>query len=138
MAERSATEVEPVSFGERLAGSQVFSDLFRDGMALVEETASYLDGAGRQESKKLERSGALAYATESMRLTTRLMQLASWLLLHRAVKEGEMSLAQANKEKAKVKLAAPEQNDEHNIKLLPERLRVLIQRSKVLQTAVRR
>jgi regulator of CtrA degradation len=73
-----------------------------------------------------------------MRLTTRLMQLASWLLLHRAVKEGEMSLAQANKEKAKVKLSAPEQNDEHNIKLLPERLRDLIQRSKALQSAVRR
>jgi regulator of CtrA degradation len=73
-----------------------------------------------------------------MRLTTRLMQLASWLLLHRAVKEGEMSLAQANKEKAKVKLATAEQNDEHNIKLVPERLRLLIQRSKTLQTAVRR
>src|SRR3979411_876422 len=129
---------EPVSFGERLANSQVFADLFRDGMALGEETASYLDGPGRKESKKLERMAALAYATESMRLTTRLMQLASWLLLHRAVKEGEMSLAQANKEKAKGKLASAEQNDEHNIKLLPERLRVLIQRSKTLQTAVRR
>ena len=31
---------EPVSFGERLANSQVFADLFRDGMALVQETAS--------------------------------------------------------------------------------------------------
>src|ERR1017187_2412450 len=97
---------EAVSFGARLASSQAFSDLFRDGMALVEETAAYLDGPGRQESKKLERTGALAYATESMRLTTRLMQLDSWLLLHRAVKEGEMSLAQANKEKSKVKLSA--------------------------------
>ena len=138
MSEQSATEAGPVSFGERLANSQVFSDLFRDGMALVEETASYLDGAGRQESKKLERSAALAYATESMRLTTRLMQLASWLLLHRAVKEGEMSLAQANKEKAKVKLSGAELGDEQNIKLLPERLRRLIERSKVLQGAVRR
>ena len=46
-----------------------------------------------------------------MRLTTRLMQLASWLLLHRAVNEGEMSLAQANKEKTKVKLAAGEPID---------------------------
>src|SRR6266545_4743587 len=136
MSEKSVNEA--VSFGERLASSQAFGDLFRDGMALVEETASYLDGVGRQESKKLERNGALAYATESMRLTTRLMQLASWLLLHRAVKEGEMSLAQANKEKAKVKLSAAEQNDEQNIKLLPERLRTLIQRSKVLQSAVRR
>src|SRR3954469_14694001 len=117
MAEQIANEAKPVSFGERLASSQVFSDLFRDGMALVEETASYLDGAGRQESKKLERSGALAYATESMRLTTRLMQLASWLLLHRAVKEGEMSLAQANKEKTKVKLSAGDSGDEQNLKV---------------------
>src|SRR5262249_18824842 len=68
----------------------------------------------------------------------RLMQLASWLLLHRAVKEGEMSLAQANKEKAKVKLASGEHSDEQNIRLLPERLRALIERSKALQRAVRR
>jgi regulator of CtrA degradation len=136
MSEKSVNGAVP--FGERLAGSQAFAGLFRDGMALVEETAAYLDGPGRQDSKRLERSGALAYATESMRLTTRLMQLASWLLLHRAVKEGEMSLAQANKEKAKVKLSGPEPNDEHNVKLLPEKLRALIERSKVLQAAVRR
>src|SRR6201746_2008578 len=105
MSEQRANEAGPVFFGERLANSQAFADLFRDGMALVEETASYLDGPGRQESKKLERSASLAYATESMRLTTRLMQLASWLLLHRAVKEGEMSLSQAQKEKTKVKLS---------------------------------
>jgi regulator of CtrA degradation len=136
MSEKSVNQA--VSFAARLAGSQAFADLFRDGMALVEETASYLDGPGRQDSKKLERSAALAYATESMRLTTRLMQLASWLLLHRAVKEGELSLAQASKEKTKVKLSAGEHGDEQNIKLLPERLRALIQRSKTLQRAVRR
>ena len=87
MSEKTAQGAGPVLFSEKLASSQAFAGLFKEGMALVEETASYLDGAGRQESKKLERSAALAYATESMRLTTRLMQLASWLLLHRAVKE---------------------------------------------------
>jgi regulator of CtrA degradation len=138
MNEQSADEAAPVSFGERLASSQAFATLFRDGMSLVEETAAYLDGPGRQESKKLERGAALAYATESMRLTTRLMQIASWLLLHRAVKEGEMSLAQANKEKAKVKLAAGEPGDPEVIKLLPERLRALIERSKKLNDHVRR
>src|ERR1700758_2013920 len=138
MSEQSVDQAGPVSFGERVANSQVFADLFRDGMALVEETATYLDGPGRQESKKLERSAALAYATESMRLTTRLMQLASWLLLHRAVKEGEMSLAQANKEKAKVKLSPDYGGDEQALRLLPDRLRKLIERSKVLQTSVRR
>src|ERR1700730_14238893 len=63
MSEKSFNELQPVSFGERLANSQAFADLFRDGMSLVEETATYLDGPGRQESKKLDRSAALAYAT---------------------------------------------------------------------------
>src|ERR1700756_4363326 len=138
MSEQLVNQAGAISFGERLANSQAFADLFRDGMALVEETASYLDGPGRKESKKLERMAALAYATESMRLTTRLMQLASWLLLHRAVKEGEMSVAQANKEKAKVKLANNEPGDPETIKVLPERLRVLIDRSKKLNDQVRR
>jgi regulator of CtrA degradation len=139
MSEKSQrSEAQPVSFGARLANSQAFVDLFRDGMALVEETATYLDGPGRVESKTLTRAAALAYATESMRLTTRLMQLASWLLLHRAVKEGEMSLAQANKEKAKVKLAAGDHHDANNIELLPETLRGLIARSQALHDKVRR
>src|SRR5437763_734636 len=138
MSEKTAQGAGPVLFSEKLASSQAFAGLFKEGMALVEETASYLDGTGRQESKKLDRSAALAYATESMRLTTRLMQLASWLLLHRAVKEGEMSLAQASKEKAKVKLSTSDFSDEPNLKVLPERLRKLVERSKVLQSAVRR
>jgi regulator of CtrA degradation len=106
MSDRSVDELRPVSFGEKLAASQNFSQLFRDGMKLVEETAAYLDGPGRQESRRLDRASSLGYATESMRLTTRLMQLASWLLLHRAVNEGEMSLAQASKERIKVKLSS--------------------------------
>src|SRR6266704_901948 len=135
----SENSVNPaVSFGERLASSQAFATLFRDGMGLVEETAAYLDGPGRQESKKLERNAALAYATESMRLTTRLMQLASWLLLHRAVKEGEMSLAQANKEKTKVKLSLGDRADADTMSLLPEQLRDLIDRSLGLLDRVRR
>lgn len=137
MPEKLVSGVEPVSFKEKLASSQAFSALFRDGMTLVEETATYLDGAGRRESKALERPAALAYATESMRLTTRLMQLASWLLLHRAVKEGEMSLAQVNQEKTKVKLANDPVNED-NLKLLPQTLADLIARSLKLLDHVRR
>jgi regulator of CtrA degradation len=73
-----------------------------------------------------------------MRLTTRLMQLASWLLLHRAVKEGEMSLAQANKEKTKVKLSLGDRADADTISLLPEQLCDLIDRSLGLLDRVRR
>ena len=73
-----------------------------------------------------------------MRLTTRLMQLASWLLLHRAVKEGEMTFAQAHKEKSKVRLAACEPGDTKSIALLPSKLQELITRSIKLQAEVRR
>src|SRR5215471_15667842 len=106
MSDRWQGDGALVQFSERLTNSAAFGSLFREGMDLVEETAAYLDGVGRTEAKALDLSSSLTYATESMRLTTRLMQLASWLLLHRAVREGEMSLAQANREKVKVKLSA--------------------------------
>jgi regulator of CtrA degradation len=73
------------------ARSELFERTFHEGMELVEETAGYLDGAGRQASKGLSRNGALAYAAQSMQLTTRLMQVASWLLVQRAVREGDMA-----------------------------------------------
>ena len=74
MADRSQSESALVQFSERLTNSAAFGVLFREGMDLVEETAAYLDGDGRSEAKALERSVSLTYATESMRLTTRLMQ----------------------------------------------------------------
>ncbi len=138
MSEDTAGDAASVSFGQKLASSPAFSALFRDGMKLVEETAAYLDGPGRQDSKRLERSAALTYATECMRLTTRLMQLASWLLLHRAVKEGEMTLTQANREKTKVKLSAADPSPKEMLMKLPEQLQDLIERSMTLQAKVRR
>jgi regulator of CtrA degradation len=75
--------------------SELFDRTFREGMELVETTAAYLDGEGRRDSKLLSRAGALAYAGESMRLTTRLMQVASWLLVQRAVREGEIDPSEA-------------------------------------------
>lgn len=138
MTDKSLKDPGLVSFSERLANSARFAGLFREGMALVEETAAYLDGQGRTDAKALDRSASLAYATESMRLTTRLMQLASWLLLHRAVKEGEMSLQQANREKTKVKFSAPDPGPDDTVARLPEVLQNLISRSMTLQRHIRR
>ena len=79
--------------------SELFNRTFREGMDMVEETAAYLDGAGRQDSHALAKKDALIYASQSMKLTTRLMQVASWLLVQRAVKTGEMNLSDARAEK---------------------------------------
>jgi len=73
----------------------MFDRTFDEGMALVEETARYLDGRGREEARTLPRKAAMLYAGESMRVTTRLMQAASWLLVQRAVRDGDMDRADA-------------------------------------------
>jgi regulator of CtrA degradation len=88
------------------ARSELFERTFQEGMDLVEETAGYLDGAGRQDSKLLSRNAALAYASESMRLTTRLMQVASWLLVQRAVREGDMAPNAACEERYRIGIEA--------------------------------
>jgi regulator of CtrA degradation len=96
-------------------------------MGLVEETAAYLDGAGREESRLLSRQGTLTFASESMRLTTRLMQIASWLLVQRAVAEGEITSDQAQAEKNRIRLgSASNITGMAEFELLPLRLRELI------------
>jgi regulator of CtrA degradation len=101
-----------------------FDLLYREGMSLIEDVAAYLDGEGRNDSRFLGREASFLYATESMRLTTRLMQLASWLLLQRAVNEGEISKENARSEKEKVKFSAtPSERGGPGYDQLPEALR---------------
>jgi regulator of CtrA degradation len=126
-----------VIFAESFVSSEQFTLLFREGMGLVEETATYLDGKGREDSRRLSRHAALAYATESMRLTTRLMQLASWLLLQRAVGEGELSRIQAERDKARINLKDTQPaSSEESVAELPHGLRGLIARSRRIQERI--
>ena len=101
-----ASGATTVSFGERFQSSEQFDHIFKEGMALVERTASYLDGPGRKEAKGLAGGIGVLYATESMRLTTRLLDLASWLLIRRAVKEGEIGEEEAAMKRRRIKLQA--------------------------------
>jgi regulator of CtrA degradation len=118
---------EAVSIGPRIVASGGFDALYREGMALIESVAAYLDDQGRIESRVLPREAGFLYATESMRLTTRLMQLASWLLLQRAVNEGEISRENARSEKEKVKFSAtPSDRGGPGYEQLPTTLRAFI------------
>ena len=69
-------DVSLVGSVRNFAETAQFEQMFKDGMSMVEEVAAYLDGEGREHAKTLSRKGALAYAAERMRLTTRLMQVA--------------------------------------------------------------
>lgn len=106
MAEQSKSPPTPVtdlSFTE----GKVFEKVFVDGMALVEETASYLDGPGRKLSSSLPREASLTYAAWSMELTTRLMQAASWLVMQKAVRDGDMRSEDAMQSKYRISREDP-------------------------------
>ncbi len=91
MNDAGAEGAKTIRLAERRIFSPSFKPLYNEGMGLVEQAAEYLDGQGRVEAKRLSRIAATLYAAESMRLTTRLMQIASWLLLQRAANSGEMT-----------------------------------------------
>ena len=115
------------------ADGKLFDRLFVEGMALVEETAAYLDGEGRAEAKALHHEASLTYAAWSMELTTRLMQAASWLVMQKAVRDGEMRRQDAfapkyrmRREEPPLDASAQRQNG------LPHRFLDLVDRSEAL------
>jgi regulator of CtrA degradation len=119
--------------------SALFARTFDEGMALVEETARYLDGEGREISRSLPRKAAMLYAGESMRVTTRLMQAASWLLVQRAIQEGDMEPDAAADDRYRLGSkeiclgAAADGTD-----MLPAALRDLLERSESLYRRIHR
>jgi regulator of CtrA degradation len=133
--EESLKDLSPSHF----RSSQLFERTFDEGMALVEECARYLDGRGRDESRTLPRKTALLYAGESMRVTTRLMQAASWLLIQRAVQEGDMSPEDAASDR--YRLGARETclgKRSEGIDELPKKLIELLDRSDSLYRRIAR
>jgi len=126
-----------ISFGAHYASSGQFDATFREGMALVESAAAYLDGPGRKEARALRGPASMLYATESMRLTTRLLELASWLMIRRAHKEGEITAEEVRKKRERVRLTAPGRlSHVKGFQELPLGLRKLIEASFALNDRI--
>ena len=106
MVEQTPPKSETPSDISRTDG-KVFERVFADGMKLVEETAAFLDGPGRELASALPREASLTYAAWSMELTTRLMQAASWLVMQRAVSDGDMDRTEALPSKFRIQREDP-------------------------------
>ncbi len=137
LKKKNSQEELPESASARgFVQSKMFSNIFAEGMELVEETATYLDGEGRQAAKSLSRSEALSYAALSMRLTTRLMQIASWLLVLRAVRENEMTYSEAAQDKYRLGSPEPrhqkELSEDNDRLTLPAHLKELREKTDLL------
>lgn len=83
-----------INFFNSFINNGKFIKIYEETMALVEKTANYLDKDGRIANNFLKNNGknssVLIYTTESMRLTTKLMQMASWVLMVRSYVEKEV------------------------------------------------
>ena len=137
MTKDENTSPAPVSAGIRhrmlqFAESEMFKKLFNDGMGLVDETAGYLDGPGREASRALGREASLSYATVSMEMTTRLMQAASWLIVQRAVKEGDMSVEEAAEARFRLEDSALDAFAARQNEDLPQELTDLVSQARIL------
>ena len=75
---------------KNFAGSKLFFKVFDETIALVQKASDYLEGAGRFDQVRLEGKAASIFASESVKMTNRLMHVSSWLLAHRAYFKGDI------------------------------------------------
>ena len=85
--------LQPVASATSFAASDLFFRIYDESMAMVRQAADYLELEGVIERQQLSQKMGIIYACESMRLTTRLMQVSAWLLAMRAIRQGELGAA---------------------------------------------
>jgi len=113
--------------------------IYAETFGLMNETVDYLEKQKKAGHTPLPAAASCAYIGESMRLTTRLMQMAGWLMMQRAVHNGEMSAEEARRPEhclgsIKVCVGPPMEG----AGLLPREFTALLTRSQALFDRVRR
>lgn len=112
---------------------------YRDTLVLLEE-ARDLAVSGRIKSWNGSQSAdRLRVSCESMRITARLTQCMAWLLVQRAVREGELSREEALR--TEYRLDGQEVCDDGSAEhhgFLPDELRDLMRRSRTLYSRISR
>ncbi len=124
----------------RPAETIFFSRTYDEALALVHEARTYLAGPGHQAVKGLATATGFEYATESLRLTTRLTEAMSWLLFQRALQAGEISEEQAQAEECRLQyfdICLPEEEGP-DLDGLPVDLVSLLERSELLYRRIAR
>ncbi|MEH6526604.1 MAG: DUF1465 family protein [Sneathiella sp.] len=120
-------------------GTIFFSSTYDEALALTHEARSYLAGPGQEAVQELSSDQSFGYATESLRMTTRLTEAMSWLFFQRAVQAGEITAEEAQANDCHLQHAdvcLPE--SERDISNLPEGFVSLLTRSEHLYRRISR
>lgn len=107
----------------RLSG-RLTDQLYVEAMLLADEARGYFESEGREDRDRLPPMLRVGFSCESLRVTTRLMHIIAWLLTHRAVVAGEISLDQARAPERR--LGASAASDPSLVAALPEPARAIV------------
>lgn len=115
---------------------RLIDSLYTEAMLLADEARSYFDQSGREDRLRLDPLHRVSFSVESLKVTTRLMQVIAWLLTQRALEAGELSRAQADADERR--LGEAPTSDPNLLDQLPESALQIVRASQDLFARVRR
>ncbi len=127
-------------YGEkRMPQPAFFRRTYDETMTLMVEARNYLAFSERRERERVGGMVGLRMSCEAMRVTSRLTQVMAWLMLQRAVHEGELEIEDTLREDCRLSGAGVCLDETFSQdETLPNHLRSLMDRSYRLYVRVAR
>jgi regulator of CtrA degradation len=91
--------------------SRVADSLYTEALLLSDEMRAYFDRDGREDRDRLSPYGRVQFACESLKATTRLMHVITWLATRRAMDSGELAEGQVGADERRLGEAAPSETN---------------------------
>ncbi|MCJ7420312.1 DUF1465 family protein [Sphingomicrobium astaxanthinifaciens] len=127
--------IPEVAHGPRIT-PRLVDALYREAMLLADEARAYFDVEGRRDRAELPAAARVAFAGESLKVTTRVMHIVAWLLTQKAIEGGEIARGTSAVQERRLGHANPPEAD--LLPALPAEAQRLINLSTDLYERVKR
>ncbi len=130
---------DPSDRRANFAASAFFAKTYGDALDLAEQARAYMAGTVKAERTVLDGRATMHATAEMFRLSARITQMIAWMLVQRAVEQGEISADQAGSDE--YRLGSRDtclKRDRQTIDRLPPALEDLMTRSEQLYIRVAR
>lgn len=130
------TDSEDGTDAEARITPRLIDSFYTEAMLLADEARSYFDDAGQADRSVLDPFTRVAFACESLKVTTRVMHIVAWLLTQRAIESGEIHYAEGRRPERR--LGTAQDSDPQVIARLPDSAQRLVNASTDLFARVKR
>ncbi len=130
------TDSEQAPEAEARITPRLIDALYTEAMLLADEARSYFDDAGQKDREPLDPFTRVAFACESLKVTTRIMHIVAWLLTQRAIESGEIGIRDGRRPERR--LGHAQETDPQIVERLPGAAQRLIGASADLYARIKR